>query len=329
MRTLDPPPAAVAPAGALASGSYRGPLPRVDLAPLGRSLAHRVLRRKRWIYVAVSEGDLFAALAIVDLGYATKAFAFAAKAGVMLADRTSLGPPGVATVADAMTAEGALARFGFAGARASIVREGHRVRVRATFHGFELDWESDARAAAPALAAIGEVPGGGVNTTEKRALLPTTGVVRAAGVEHAVARGHGGWDYTHGYLSRRTRWRWAYFMGAAEDGTPIAMNLVEGFLGEKECGLWVGDALEPLGEGRFELDAKAPLDAPWRVTTTCGGADLRFTPWVMHAEEMNLGLIRAHFVQPIGVWEGTLRADGRALRVARLVGVAEDQDVLW
>ena len=106
------------------------------------------------------------------------------------------------------------------------------------------------------------------------------------------------------------------------------MNLVEGFLGERECALWVDGALCPVGEGRFDFDARDPL-APWRVRTTCGAVDLSFAPWAMHAEDMNFGLIRAHFVQPIGAWTGTVRVGDRAHVVSNVVGVAEDQDVLW
>jgi hypothetical protein len=317
----------VGPSGAIASGSYRGPLPRVDLGPLGRPLSHRLFRRKKWVYAAVSAEDLFAAVAVVDLGYAKKAFAFACKDGAMLADRTALGPPGTGSVSDSI-GDGSDARFGLGSTRVEIARRGQTIDVRAHFRGLSLEWAMDAGVTHPPLSAIGDVPGGGVNTTEKQVLLPATGAVTAGNVTHRIERAQGGYDYTHGYLTRHTQWRWAFFMGAADDGTPVAMNLVEGFLGERECALWVGGELVPVGEGRFDLDTRAPLSS-WRVRTTCGAVDLLFRPWAMHAEDMNLGVIRAHFVQPIGVWEGTLRTAGRELRLSRVVGVAEDQDVLW
>lgn len=327
MRTLQPPPpSVVAPSGALASGSYRGPLPPVDLARLRRPLWHRLLRRKKWVYAAASTDRLFAAVAVVDLGYAAKAFAFACKDGAMLADSTALGPPGSGSVTGGMGTSGDGARFHFGRTRVAIVRQKDAIEVRARSGSMSIEWTMDARSAPVPLSAIGEIPGEGASATEKQVWLPVSGEVAVGGGTHRFEGALGGYDYTHGLLPRHTRWRWAFFMGEADDGTKVAMNLVEGFLGERECALWVGDELLPIGEGRFTLDA--PL-SPWSARTTCGAVDLRFQPWAMHVENTNLGVVRGHFAQPVGLWEGTLRAAGRTLHVSQLLGVAEDQDVLW
>lgn len=326
MRNLQsPPPAAVDRSGQLASGSYRGPLPSIDLSPLGRPFWHRFLRRKKWVYAAISTDHIFAAVAVVDLGYANKTFAFACKDGAMLADRTTLGPPGTGSVADGM-GRGTCARFHLGRTRVTIARHDGTIAVRAHWGAMSIEWTMDAHVGHPPLSAIGEIPGDGASTTEKQVLLPASGMVHAAGVTHRLEHALGGYDYTHGMLPHHTRWRWAYFMGGADDGTPVAMNLVEGFLGECECALWVGGELVPVGEGRFALDS--PL-SEWRARTTCGAVDLGFRPWAMHAENTNFGLVRAHFVQPVGEWQGTLRAAGRTLQVSRVLGVAEDQDVFW
>jgi hypothetical protein len=327
MRTLAAPPGAVVgPSGSPALGSYRGPLPRVDWSPLRRPLAYRITHRKKWIYAAATTEEVFAAVAVIDVGYATKAFAFACADGRMLADRTSLGPPGAGAVGNGM-GEGALARYTVPGARVGIARRGGSLSVDARFRGLTLAWTMDTTTRRPPISAIGALPGGAVNATEKQALLETRGTVRAGGETRSLG-GFGGYDYTHGYLARRTRWRWAFFMGRAHDGTPIAMNLVEGFVGEPECALWIGDELVPIGEGRFALDRSSPLDR-WRVRSTCDSVDLSLLPWDVHGEDTNLGLVKANFIQPIGLWVGTIRAGGRELRIARALGVAEDQDVLW
>ncbi len=50
----------------------------------------------------------------------------------------------------------------------------------------------------------------------------------------------------------------------------------------------------------------------------------------MHAEEKNFGVIRSHFVQPVGTYAGTIRLPDRApLELDGVLGVTEDQDVLW
>ena len=59
--------------------------------------------------------------------------------------------------------------------------------------------------------------------------------MRVLGVDHPLD-GFGAYDYTSGILQRRTAWRWAFAMGRDTSGAPIAMNLVEGFMGEPACG---------------------------------------------------------------------------------------------
>jgi hypothetical protein len=57
--------------------------------------------------------------------------------------------------------------------------------------------------------------------------------------------------------------------------------------------------------------------------------DLTFAPGGMHEERRNLGVIATSFVQPAGVYRGTMRVDGRTLTLDGVVGVTEDQDVVW
>lgn len=328
MRTLETPPRAVVGAdGSPAFGSFSGPLPHVDLAPLRVSMLRRIAMRKRWVYVAIANREVFVGLAIVDLGYATKTFAFVYRDGTLLSDRTALGPSTAGMVSDTI-ADGAHARFSREGAFAELRRQGGLIDVQAKFPGLSLQARLDARTNRPPLSAVGPIPGGVLNTTEKQALLTVTGEARVAGARIPLDDAFGGYDYTHGLLARHTRWKWAYLLGNATDGTRVGMNLVEGFLGERECGVWLDDALHPVGEGIFSFDEKRPL-APWNIRTTCGNVDLAFTPHAMHAEEENLVVVKSHFVQPIGKYRGTLRVGGRAVTLDGVLGVAEDQDVLW
>ncbi len=334
MRTLAQPPSSVVSAsGAIQFGSFRGSLPKVDLRPLGKNALYRLAHLKKWLYVAIAKDDLFLGLAIVDLGYAKNTFAFAYQRGAtlpgrMLVDRAALGHPGSGSVSEGI-ARGFDAKF-FAGkTKVEMRRPGDELEIDAMFYP---DLEIRARVrtdvAHPALSAIGPIPGGVVNTTEKQALLPVTGEVVIAGERRSLDGGMAGWDYTHGYLARHTEWRWAYLMGRTVDGARVAMNLVQGFLGEVECGVWIDDELFPVGEGRFEFDKKDPL-GPWRVKTTDGAVDLRFSPGGMHADRTDFKVIRSSFVQPVGVYSGTIEVSGRTFQLERVLGVVEDQDVLW
>jgi hypothetical protein len=335
MRTLDPAPHSVIDErGRPRFGSYVGTVPRVDLSRVAGSPLRRVKREKRWVYVGIASEDAYVALAIARLGYAANVFAYAldAKSMRMIATRSFLAPPMSCRVESGMRSP-TVATFEFRGSQASVTRgdrEGSLV-VTANLRGFELHATLDSRDAPPAITAIAQVGASAdalVNTTEKRTLLTADGELRVDGKSRALVSELAGYDYTHGLLARRTAWRWAFGLGRAKTGERVAFNLVQGFVGEAECALWIDGELFPLAEGRFAFDADNPL-SEWRVSTADGALDLRFTPGGMHSEEKNLGVISSRFVQPAGAYRGTIRAKGRTLEIERLLGVTEDQDVLW
>ncbi len=303
--------------GAPAFGAYEGPLPPVRFPSLG--LRDRALRRKKWLYAAIATDDVWIALAVVRTGYAATAFGYAYDlAGKrMLADETKLAPAPLSRVADDPHARGVLASFG---RRVTIARTDEGLAIRAKLGALALDATlADARAPS-ALSAIAPLGGGLANATEKRALLAVTGRARAGDRELALDGAVGGYDYTHGLMPRRTRWRWAFALGKDVSGAPIAFNFVGGFVGEAECALFADGRAHAMPEPRFSFDAPT---SPWRLEAD--GVDLVFEPGAMHAQYTNLGLVRSKFLQPAGTFRGTV---GRR-RVERLAGVVEDQDVVW
>lgn len=334
MRELGPPPASVLDPATLLplTGSYRGPLPPVDLAPLGKSALYRLTHRKRWMYVAIASPELYVGLALVHLGYLMTAFVFVfdRTTGSVVVDRSSLGPTLLGKVSGT-SGEGCHASFRLGGTDLRIVRrqgdDGYFVEAHVA--DLELEARFDTKGAPPPISVIANVPGGVVNTTEKRSLLPVTGEAKIAGRRTSLDGALGGLDYTHGYLARHTAWRWAFALGNASCGARVGLNLVEGFVGEPECAVWIDDELYPLGEGRFTFDAKDPM-RPWRVGTADGAVELEFTPAGMHHEQKNLVVVASRFIQPVGTFSGRLRtASGRELVLDRVLGVTEDQDVLW
>lgn len=333
MRTLAPPPLAVLDprTGRPQVGSFRGPLPAVDLRPLAGPLA-RLVRRKRWIYAAIASDEIFVGLAIIHLGYATSGFAFAWLSGQegLAVDRSALGPPGAVRIGD-QTGEGCRAEFVGRGLRAQVERrpgdDAYAITCRA--RDLVIDARLGSAGAPPPIAAIADLGGGRVNATEKRALLPVTGAAIVRGRRIDLGGALGGFDYTHGLLQRRTTWRWAFALGHAESGERVAFNLVEGFVGEPECALWIDDELHPIGEGRFRYDRDAPLQ-PWTIASADGVLDLTFEPGGMHSERTALGLVASTFLQPVGRFRGQIRRPGRPpLELAGVPGVSEHQDVRW
>ena len=313
------------------TGSFRGGLPRVDWKPLRVGTAAGVLRHKRWVYVAMATDRLYVAVAVVKLGYAANAFVYVYDANErrMLTRRSWLGPPTAARVGDT-AGDGCHARFRAKGAFIAVERSRRsEYAVLAEVPGVSLHAALDAGGAPPAIGAVAEVAPGCFDATEKRALLAVSGSVRIDDEELVLDGGVGGYDFTSGLLARRTLWRWGFALGRLEGGAPFALNVVEGFVGEAECAAWVGKELVGLREGHFVYDRARP-EAPWRVTTADGAADLTMTPGALHEERRDLFVMRSRLIQPCGAWSGTIGLPGRApLRIERALGVTEDQDVTW
>jgi hypothetical protein len=318
-------------------GAYRGDLPPVDLASLGKRPLFSFLHRKRWVFVTITEGELILVLAIVHLGYAVSSFFFAfdRAAGRMLIDRSHVGLPFLGNINDA-PGEGASASFQDPLRRTSLRVErplgaaAYRVEIRAP--DMELDALLGTAGAPPAASAIVSLAGpseGLVHATQKQALLEVTGEARIAGQRRALAGGLAGIDYSQGFVPRHTTWKWAFALGHARTGERVGLNLVEGFVGAPECAIWIDGDLHPLAEGRFASDAARPLE-PWSIQTADGCADLRFVPGALHTEHRNLRLVSSSYVLPVGSLSGTVRVEGTgSLELERVLGVVEEQRVLW
>ncbi|TQF16157.1 DUF2804 domain-containing protein [Myxococcus llanfairpwllgwyngyllgogerychwyrndrobwllllantysiliogogogochensis] len=330
-------------------GTYQGELPEVDLPKLlGRwapARATRLLKRKRWHYTFVATPEVAALFAVVDLGYSSSAFAVALDLAARkpLCDVSFLGAPGPMLSLGDKPGAGLSASFRTLGGKLAIRRgetdERYQVevdvsRVRTgSLNTFQWAGELLVAGGPPALTVIAPVQGDGlVNVTMKRNGLLSFGSLEAGGKRFRLDGGVGGIDYTQGYLARHTAWRWAFAAGRLADGTPVGLNLVEGFnesnTEANENALWLGDRLYPLARARFEYDTKDLL-APWRLTTVDGAVDLRFQPFYVHREERNLRLIISHFAQPVGFFEGTVTVGGQTLQLSNVPGVTEDQDMLW
>jgi hypothetical protein len=309
-------------------GRYQGSLHQVDLSGRQHRRLTDPLRHKRWLYFLIVAPEHLCAAAIVDAGYAGNAFAFVASRTGLLARASALAPPRVGVRVGDLPEEGCDAWFRSVGLSISVSRPpgASAYRLRADSRDLGLDIVLDSERAPPAITAVSQ-PGGGISVTEKRVLLSAAGTARVGRETVPIDDALGGLDYTQGLLPRHTVWRWAFLLGQARGGTRVGLNLVQGFTGAPECALWLGDELHPLDEGRFTL---AGALSPWRIATACGAVDLTFTPCGLHEEHRNLLLVRSRFLQPMGSYSGRVRLPGRPeLVLDGVLGVAEDQDVLW
>jgi hypothetical protein len=283
--------------------------------------------------------ELIAVFSIADLSYTANAFACAVdlRERRVLFDAGYLGLPSPFTAVANHPGEGARARFFAPGARLHFGRsrgeDRYKFRVQLKRSGAVLACAGEiATSPAPPLTVVAPVPADGiVNVTQKWAPLPLFGMLETQGRAYRLEGGFAGLDYTHGYLARRTQWRWAFAAGRLADGTPLGVNLVEGFNEAEEANenaLWLGDRLISLGRAQFDYNRRDLL-APWHVRTRDGWLDLQFTPVHAHREERDYKIVRSHFVQPLGLFEGEVKVDSRVLAVQDLPGVVEEQDILW
>ncbi len=123
-------------------------------------------------------------------------------------------------------------------------------------------------------------------------------------------------DDTAAYYPRHTRWWWSAGVGTAQDGRPVAWNLVSG----------VNDP--PANSERTVWVDGEPTEAP-----PCTFAadlshvdDLRFHPEAERRARQNLIVVRSEYRQPFGTFSGKL-PNGIALSQA--YGVMEEHDAWW
>jgi Protein of unknown function (DUF2804) len=123
-------------------------------------------------------------------------------------------------------------------------------------------------------------------------------------------------DDTAAYYERHTRWRWSAGVGRAEDGRPVAWNLVAG----------VNDPPSN-SERTIWIDSAASEPPPSVFADDLSGVDgLRFSAEATRERHENLLLVRSSYRQPFGTFAGEL-APGVTL--AEGYGVMEDHDVWW
>ena len=300
---------------ALQDGLWGGALDR-DPRPGRRG------RTRRWSYTAAGADEVAVGAAIVDLGFASTAFAWC------LVDRQLLtwdarGLPGVS--AHVGTRAATPARFRARGARVEIGPNGD-LDLDVPVRGGRLAAQVDVTPDEPAVC-VTRTPAGGWNTTQKVAGERARLRLRAPGTQVAVTGG--AWrDWTLGAQDRDTTWRWAAGAGTAEDGRRVGLNVSTGMNGcaaGEDVVWWDGrphhltvDELGPVGP---RLAGDWRLAGPgWALDLASAGA---------RAADENLLVVRSRYVQPVGTFTGTLPdQDGQAVRV-RLVGVTEDHVARW
>lgn len=325
-------PPGVVDAGQVRHGRFQGRMPEVDWRGLGslraRSRLWRKAHHKRWHYVGITSPDVFVGLAIVDVGWCMTAFAyvFDRLLGRVVFNWEQVGAPWLSGRVNDRPVTGALARYRGLGADFSITHtDGDVLRVAGRVDRLRVEAELALSEGAPILVATGPVEGGLGHSTHKTSALPVSGTLELEGCTWSLDQATACLDSSNGMLARDTAWRWAC---AHRPG--LGFNLQQGYFGDQENALWLAGELIPLGAAQFEFDEGDPL-APWRVRTEDGLLDLRFEPQGARAAHTNVIVAASRYVQPVGLFQGTVRRSPHAtpVRVQDLLGVTEDHHSRW
>lgn len=336
--------------GQVRLGLFPGSLRRINGAdydyrtPLGRrqgALARR-FHYKQFQYFGVLSERVLAGCALAHTGYIGLAFVYVydTAANQLTAEtfRLPLGR-GLAMSDSPMSGEstlktgGADIHLGYRQAADGTLEKTLRVR---TGKGLAIDAELRETAPFRPLALCTRTGINGWTYANKVAGVPVSGRIALPGAAYDLAAldASGHHDFTAGYLRRETFWNWACLSGHAtgDDGRrhAIGLNLSCGVneTSFSENCLWLDGQLLATGLARFDYDRQDPY-RPWHVQTADGAADLRFTPVGAHTERLDVLLFASDFKQLFGRFDGTLKIDGRTLRVDAHWGFVEEQYAKW
>lgn len=170
----------------------------------------------------------------------------------------------------------------------------------------------------------------------KTAGLPLTGHLTWRGQTFDLASlgAMGHHDFSCGFMRRETWWNWACLSGLVTDdlqqkhtlGLNISTGVNETTYSEN-CA-WLAGRCIPLASAQFDFDASDVLQ-PWRVSTLDGAINLAFTPLGLHKEKLQLPLLKSHFRQIFGRFDGQVTLNCVSYAVTNLSGFVEDQFVRW
>ena len=310
-------------------GRYAGQVGRIDwselAAPFARGRLWRRFHHKRWHYVALCTEQIFCAVAIVDLGWTSTAFAYAFDRadGDMLANFSQDGLPGLSARLANHAGESSL--FRTRRSRIALDSNGdgsYHLELRCEY--LEID-ASFGPGASPLLLAAGPVDRGSVHATQKSSGLPLSGDVRTFRDDYDLAGGVASFDYSNGLLARDTDWRWA-----SAHNLEMGFNLQAGYFGGHENALWLDGQVHALAPAHFIYD-KADALSPWHIFTEDDLLELHFTPEGARRDNKNLVVAASKYLQPIGTFSGWVRSapDQPKRVVTRMMGVTEDHTSRW
>ena len=303
-------------------------------------------RLKEWHYASVVTADWFLAFAVVQVGYVANLF-------VYWLDRSD---PARLWQCEELSPLGQALDFGPSSLSGETVwqRKDQRVAItsscgqdgRGRWH-VELDLQLQqpghrARRlqaqldmqGSEALALVHRLASGNTAYTHKECGQLCTGALSLGSANYAV-QGLASLDWTRSHAERVTRWKWASAALELPDGRRVGLNLSAQVYDDaaghsRENALWLHDRRFPLQGVEFSVPQR-PEAQQWRIQSLDGEeVSLEFQPLGARRQSLHLGLVVSKFIQPFGLFNGTIRPKGHSpLRVVDAFGVVEDHYAKW
>jgi hypothetical protein len=143
---------------------------------------------------------------------------------------------------------------------------------------------------------------------------------------------HGVQDYGRGIWPYRSFWNWAVATGV-QNGDLVGVNMGAKWTTgtyANENGILLGGRLSKVMEDLEWTYEPSNWMSPWRVRAPHSGMiDLTLTPTLIKTVGLNLGLLASGGTVAFGSWSGVVRAEGREVRLDRVMGWAEEFGHRW
>ncbi len=309
---------------------------------MGRGSLRR-LRLKQWQFLLIDTPECIAGVAAVDAGYVGNAFAWVFdKARNVLEERNALFPfgGGVTVAASSVRGTTRVEGKGVDLTLTSRYEDGVRTLqarfpARGTHGALEFDLRvADAPTGRPPMVVAWPVAAQRTALAHKIGGLPVKGTIRVGDRRYEATEetSTASMDHTQGYFTYHTYWNWASFSGVSDWGTRVVVDvdLVKTAAGKamnRNCFVWFDRQLVRLPPVTFEYAQPAH---DWRLKSADGRLDLRFHPLGVRRDRLEHLPIGYDFVQPIGVFSGTLvDPDDVVHAVSNAWGVAEEHTARW
>ncbi|MDC0534818.1 DUF2804 domain-containing protein [Francisellaceae bacterium] len=290
-----------------------------QIFPKNTPIQSRRLKRKAWFFIGGYSNDLYIGLAIIDAGYLAKAFCYIydTKTGEFTEDEITV-PFGFKNSFDpSFNHKWQLKNYKINAQNDTII-----ATIQTKKFNLDLQLKNNTNGVSFFCPSEKNRP---FHYTYKNLLLSGRLNLKLNGKVQTFNNLKFGIDFSKGFPPRYTFWNWASFQGVCDDGTEIAMNLVDGFNNNLENVIWVNQKPKLTSMVKFTY-SKPLAKSNWSVCNQ--ELELTLTPQGARNENINLLLVKSKFTQVFGNIKGKILIDDQWKNL-KGHGVMEEHEAKW